>query len=295
MRAAIFPGQGVHGPGMANGLTASRPEVFDEASRTLGVDVAELCRDGRSGDADLASTRWAQPAIVACSVASGLQLLDAGAPIDAAAGHSLGEYSALVVSGSLSVADGVHLVKLRAEAMDRAAGSAPGGMAAILGLHRDVVDRLCADNGTVVSGDNAPGQLTISGPEEALEATIAAAKGVKGKAMRINVAGAFHSPAMLAAVDDLRRAVDEARVESPAIGVWSPTTGGPLTEPDAIRDMLVDQLTKPVLWRRTVERLVQAGIEEFVDVGPGQVVANLVRRIAPEVTVTTGVVDANRV
>lgn len=290
MRAAVFPGQGVHAPGMADRLDAVLPRVFEEASETLGVDMAELCREGRAGGADLSSTRWAQPAIVTASVAAALMLRERGEVFDAVAGHSLGEYSALVTAQSLSVADGVRVVALRAEAMDRAASTSPGGMAAILGLEREVVEKLCKENGVVIAGDNAPGQFVVSGPHDAIDRVLAAAKAAKGKSAKLNVAGPFHSPAMSAAIDDLRQALEEVPVSAPRLQFWSPTTGTLLRRPAEIRDALLAQLTRPVLWRQTIERLVQSGAKLFRDVGPGQVVANMVKRIAPHVQTESGVV-----
>jgi [acyl-carrier-protein] S-malonyltransferase len=293
MRAAIFPEQVVHAPGMADGLSELQPRVFKEASETLGVDMSELCLQGRSGKADLSSTRWAQPAIVTASVAAALTLQERGVVFDAVAGHSLGEYSALVAAGSLSVSDGVRLVALRAEAMDKAAASSPGGMAALLGLDRGVIDDLCDEHGVVVAGDNAPGQVVVSGPHEAIDRVLAAAKALKGKGTKLNVAGAFHSPAMLDAVDDLSRALDEVPIAVPLVAYWSPTTATRLTDTTHIRDALLAQLTGPVLWRQTITHLVDDGATGFFDVGPGHVVANMVKRIAPQVQIEAGVVHAD--
>jgi [acyl-carrier-protein] S-malonyltransferase len=279
---------------MASDLIDTQHDIFDEASDTLGVDVAELCREGRSGSSTLETTRWAQPAILATSVASAREHAARGTTFDVLAGHSLGEYAALVVAGSLSVGDGVRLVALRAEAMDRASVASPGGMAAILGLEVGVVQNLCDQAGAVIAGDNAPGQIVISGPHEAIDRVLVEAKALRGKAVKVNVSGAFHSPAMENAVAELSAVLDDARVAEPRIPVWSPTTALPVSKVAEIKAALVKQLTRPVLWRRTIQGLVERGANWFVDVGPGAVVAGMVKRIAPQVQIESGAPNAHR-
>ncbi len=284
---ACFPGQGV--PAQAYAAAADRaPEVIAEASDVLGVDMAELCREGRSGEADLTSTRWAQPALVACAVASLAALEAREGPCDTVTGHSLGEYPALVAAGSLDLADALQLVDVRARSMDEAARATPGTMTAVLGCDPDRLTEICEQTGVVVAADNAPGQQVVSGPSVAIDAATAALNQMDVRTIRLEVAGAFHSPAMRGAEPHLRAAVDAIPFRAPARTIWSPTLAAPMATPEAVGDVLVAQLTSPVRWRQTVEAIWQAGARAFLDAGPGRVVTGLIRRIVPGAEVLAG-------
>jgi [acyl-carrier-protein] S-malonyltransferase len=285
MTIALFPGQGVQAAGMDGGLAASASDVFDVASDVLGIDVAELCREGRSGRADLGSTRWAQPAVLACSVASFGVLAESGDPIPAVAGHSIGEYAALVASGALELADAVALVALRAGATDDAAQATPGGMAAVMRAERSVIEDICEQTGAALAADNSSGQLVISGTTEALERARELATAAGAVCRGLDVAGAFHSPVMSPAAEPLRAALESVSFAEPSIDLWSSTTAGPIRGGDEIKKALVDQLVSPVLWRETVSALAERYGTTLTDVGPGKIVGALARRIVPNADV----------
>jgi [acyl-carrier-protein] S-malonyltransferase len=285
MTIALFPGQGVQAAGMDGGLAAAAPEVFDVASDVLGVDVAELCRDGRSGRADLASTRWAQPAVLTCSVASYGVLRDSGEPIAAVAGHSIGEYPALVVSGVLGLADAVRLVALRAAATDDAAQATPGGMAAVMRAERSTIEDICKQTGAALAADNSAGQLVISGATDALEQAKVLAAEAGAVVRSLDVAGAFHSPLMSPASAPLAAALDGVTFSTPTLDLWSSTTAAPIAGEAAIKQALIDQLVSPVLFRETVSGLAEKHGSALVDVGPGKIVGALARRIVPNADV----------
>lgn len=279
MTIALFPGQGVQAPGMDGGLAASAPTVFEVASDVLGVDVVELCRTGSAGDADLSSTRWAQPAVLACSVAASIVLVETGARIEATAGHSVGEYAALVAAGVIDLADALRLVALRARATEDAARATPGGMAAVMRAERATIEEICRSTGASLAADNSAGQLVISGPVDALEAAKTELTTAGAVCRTLDVAGAFHSSVMASAAEPLAEALALVPMCEPRIDLWSSTTGAPVSDPDEVRTLLIDQLVSPVLWRTTVEGLAQRHGSDFVDVGPGKIVGALVKRI----------------
>jgi [acyl-carrier-protein] S-malonyltransferase len=281
-RALLFPGQGVQAPGMGERLWTS--PVFDEASESLGADIVRLCRDGDG----LASTRWAQPAIAAVGVAAAFDLEERSGTPDAVAGHSLGEYAALIFAGALSVGDGLRLVATRAQITERAASGHPGCMAAVLGLERDQVLELCGGTSVVLAADNAPGQLVVSGPTADVDNVLVRARqaGAKG-ASRLDVAGAFHSPAMSGAVPEMRALLEGTPMTEPRIAYWSSVDASPLSAPSDIRARLAAALTHTVEWRRTVLAMAREGLDRFVDAGPGRVLANLVKRISRGVRIET--------
>ena len=285
MTIALFPGQGVQAAGMDGGLAAAAYEVFEVASRVLGVDVAELCQQGRSGDADLQSTRWAQPAVLTCSVAAFGVLADLGEPVTAVAGHSIGEYPALVVAGVLGLADAVRLVALRAAATDDAAHATPGGMAAVMRAERSVIEDICARTGAALAADNSAGQLVISGATEALEQAKTLASEAGAVVRSLDVAGAFHSPVMAPAAEPLAAALEDVTFSAPALDLWSSTTARPIADAGAIKKALVDQLVSPVLFRETVSGLAEKHGSSLIDVGPGKIVGALARRIVPNADV----------
>jgi [acyl-carrier-protein] S-malonyltransferase len=285
MTIALFPGQGVQAAGMDGGLAAAASEIFGVASDVLSVDVAELCRDGHSGDADLGSTRWAQPAVLTCSVASFGVLRDANGAITAVAGHSIGEYPALVVSGVLDLADAVRLVALRAAATDDAAHATPGGMAAVMRAERSVIEDICSRTGAALAADNSAGQLVISGATDALEQAKTLATEAGAVVRSLDVAGAFHSPLMAPAAERLAAALADLTFSTPTLDLWSTTTGGPVSDAATIKKALLDQLVSPVLFRETVSGLAERHGTEIVDVGPGKIVGALARRIVPNADV----------
>jgi [acyl-carrier-protein] S-malonyltransferase len=278
---ALFPGQGVQSAGMDGGLAQAIPEVFDSATRVLGVDVAELCRTGHSGRAGLESTRWAQPAVLTCSVAAYQALAGRGERFMALAGHSVGEYAALVACGALELEPAVRLVAVRAAATADVAASVPGGMAALMKADAPTVARICEEAGVALAGDNATGQMVVSGPLDALEKAIALGGEAGAVCRRLDVEGAFHSPIMAPASDRLAEALDGVTINPPSIEFWSSTTATQLTDPADIRTALLDQLVKGVRWRETVSALAERHGSTVTDLGPGKVVGTLARRIVP--------------
>lgn len=276
---ALFPGQGVQRPGMADGLADAAPDVFEAASRILDLDVLELCATGRARGADLGSTRWAQPAVLAAGVASFCALTRAGVHADVLVGHSVGEYTALACAGSLSVEDAVRLIEVRGAAMERACREAPGGMGAVLRLDPDDVRRIAEEADVDIAGDNAPGQLVVAGSHDRLDRARELVEEFGGRWSSVDVAGPFHSRGMATAAAPLREALDETRIRPPEIPVWSPTAVSRFVDPDGIREALAEQLTSPVRFRETVETLAGRGAETFWDVGPGRVVGGMARRI----------------
>lgn len=279
MTIALFPGQGVQSPGMERGLAEATPDVFGTASDVLGVDVIQLCGEGRSGAADLGSTRWAQPAVLVCSVAAFRALVDRGRTFVAAAGHSVGEYAALVVSGALRLADALRLVRDRAEATEDAARATPGGMAAVMRVERPVIQEICDRTGISLAADNSEGQFVVSGAAEALDHALDALNEAGAKCRRLDVAGAFHSQVMTPAVSRLSQALRKIPFARPDIDVWSSTTAAPMGEGEVLARTLLDQLVAPVRWRETVAGLAEAHGRNFIDLGPGKVVGGLARRI----------------
>ena len=279
MTLALFPGQGVQSAGMGAALIDAVPEVFATASDVLGVDVVKLCLEGTSGPADLNSTRWAQPAVLTCGVAAFRVLSARGKTFDAAAGHSVGEYAALVSADALDLTDAVRLVAERAEATDEAGRAIPGGMAAVMRMERDAVEAICAQHGVALAADNGPGQLVISGPTGPLEEAVAACKEAGASCRQLDVAAAFHSPVMAPAAERLAAAFSDVRIVEPRIEYWSSATAQRVSKPDEIRRLLLEQLTSPVRWRETVNALAQRVGSVFCDLGPGRVLAGLVRRI----------------
>lgn len=274
----MFPGQGVQSSGMSAGLTEPEPEIFATASDVLGTDVVELCETGESQGASLDSTRWTQPAIFTCSVASHRRLTDAGSRSDAVVGHSIGEYSALVAAGAIDFADALRVVALRAEVTDQAARATPGTMAAVMRIERAEAERIVAEHGVVLAADNGPGQLVISGALDAVARSVDALEAAGATCRRVDVAGAFHSPFMESAAGPMAEALEEARITEPSIAFWSTTRAGRLEAPADIRSSLVEQLTGPVRWHETILAMASAS-DRFTDVGPGRVVAGLVKRI----------------
>jgi [acyl-carrier-protein] S-malonyltransferase len=267
-------------------------EAFDEADSVLGFALSRLCFEGPADT--LTETVNAQPAILTASIAAlrALQQAVKGRAVHAyAAGHSLGEYTALVASGSLSFADALRLVRLRGELMRDAGAAAPGGMAAVIGLDFPVVQDCCSrassSGGVVqVANDNAPGQVVISGHKPALDkaAELAKAAGAR-RVLPLAVSIAAHSPLMESAASGLRRAIEGARIAAPHVPVVGNVDAAPLADATAVRSELVAQLTSPVRWTDSIRFLAQRGVAHFLEIGPGTVLAGLVKRIAEGVQV----------
>jgi len=281
-----FPGQGSQFVGMGAALADAYPEAraaFDEADEALGFELSSLCWEGPIEK--LTETQNAQPALLTHSVAAARVLAGRGLAPGAAAGHSLGEFSAHVAAGSLTFADGVRLVRARGEAMARAGRERPGAMAAVLGLEPDQARALC--DAARAEGDvlqpanfNSPGQIVISGSVDAVRRAIdlAPAHGAR-RATLLNVSGAFHSPLMAPASESLAEALAVVAIRPARIPVVANVDGRPVQEPEAIRRRLLDQLTAPVLWVDCVTALVKLGARTFFEPGPGGVLTGLLRRI----------------
>ena len=288
MIAYIFPGQGSQSVGMGRDVyeqSAAARAIFDQAQAVLGFDLAQLCFAGPENE--LTATQNAQPALLTVSVALLAAMREAGMNEQPAwtAGHSLGEYSALVAAGALEFADALRLVRRRGELMAQAN---EGTMAAVMGLELEPLQTICADvqdlGACVVANQNAPGQLVISGAVEAVQAASERAKAAGAKrVMPLNVSAAFHSPLMQAAAAGLAETVAITPINDAAIPVIANTTAQPIRTVAEIKHELVAQVTAPVRWIDTIQTLAQHGVTQVVEIGAGSVLTGLVKRIAPDV------------
>jgi [acyl-carrier-protein] S-malonyltransferase len=282
MKAFVFPGQGAQFSGMGKDLYESSEkarERFEEARQILGFDIASIMFEGT--DEELKQTAVTQPAIFLHSVILAECLGESFAP-EMVAGHSLGEFSALVAAGSLSFADGLRLVSARANAMQKACELESSTMAAVLGLENDVVERICNDTeGVVVAANyNCPGQLVISGEVLAVEkACEALSEAGARRALILPVGGAFHSPLMEPAREELAAAIAEADIQAPRCPIYQNVSAEPTTDPALIREQLVAQLTAPVRWTQTMEAMIADGASEVTEVGPGKVLQGLFKKV----------------
>ena len=293
MRAFLFPGQGSQAVGMGSALAeASRAarDTFDEVDEALGQNLFRLMRDGP--DEELKLTENAQPAIMAHSIAvlrtMGVRVGDAARFV---AGHSLGEYSALCAAGSFDLATTAKLLKLRGQAMQQAVPVGEGAMAALLGADLALAQKIAeaASQGEVctVANDNDPSQVVISGQKAAIDRAIAIAKEMAVKrAVPLPVSAPFHCPLMQPAAEAMRDALSYVVVEQPSVPVFANVTAQPESDPDTIRNQLVEQVTGMVRWRESVANMFDAGVHEFVEVG-GKVLGSMVKRIVPDATVTS--------
>ena len=286
MKAYVFPGQGAQFVGMGKDLYENVPqakELFEKANEILGFRITDLMFNGT--DEDLKQTKVTQPAIFLHSVILAKSLGDDFKP-EMVAGHSLGEFSALVAAGALSFEDGLRLVAARANAMQKACELNPSAMAAVLGLADEKVEEICASiDGVVVAANyNCPGQLVISGANEAIDAACEALKAAGAKrALKLPVGGAFHSPLMEPARVELEAAIEATTVSQPICAVYQNVDAKPYTDPAQIKKNLVAQLTAPVRWTQTVQNMVADGVSSFVELGPGKVLQGLVNKIAKDI------------
>jgi [acyl-carrier-protein] S-malonyltransferase len=291
--AFLFPGQGSQFVGMGKDLFESSPaakELFDTANDIMGTDLAKICFDGP--EEELKQTRITQPAIFVHSVVVHRLLQEKGVTAQSAAGHSLGEYSALVAAGALSFEDGMRLVKIRGELMQQAGVKRPGTMAAIIGLNVEQTTEVCQsvkDSGIVCAANyNSPGQVAISGEVEAVRAAMVAAKEMGAKrALELVVSGAFHSPLMEDAQAGLLEALQATGMKDAQIPVYTNVLAKPVTAAAELKELLFKQLTHPVRWTEIIENMSADGIATFYELGPGKVLAGLNRRINKEVTASS--------
>jgi [acyl-carrier-protein] S-malonyltransferase len=297
--AVVFPGQGSQGVGMADPWV-SHPDgkaVLDEASEALGRDVVAGCRD----DAALATTEFVQPALLACDVAAYRVLRAEGLPDPVGvAGHSLGEFAALVAADAVWLRDALEVVIARGAAMQRAGEERPGTMTALLGVGAADAEQLCAeargDDVLVVANENSPAQVVASGSVAAIGRLETIAKERKVRAVRLQVAGAFHSELMRPAVDPVLAALDRIEVRDPAIPVAENVSGELVHDAATLRELLGRQVVSPVRWEAGIRALVAAGATEFLEAGPGDVLTKLMKRIdAAAVALAVGSPSAAKV
>jgi [acyl-carrier-protein] S-malonyltransferase len=290
--AFLFPGQGAQTVGMAGGLCASLPaarQLFAEASEVLGYDLLDVCVNGPAER--LNSTAVSQPALFVASLAA-LESLrqsepDAVGGCAAAAGLSLGEYTALVFAGALSFRDGLQVVRRRGEAMQAASDARPGAMLSVLGPEAARVEELCKQAGTAglvqVANLLCPGNTAVSGEKAACAELERLAAAAGAKTVRLAVAGAFHTDLMRPADDALAAALASVTLSAPRLPVWSNVDARPHTDPEEIRGLLVRQVVQPVRWEETMRGLFAAGITRFYEIGPGRVLAGLLKRVQRKV------------
>lgn len=289
MKSYVFPGQGAQFVGMGKDLYAGNEQakaLFEKANEVLGFRITDLMFDGT--EEDLKQTRVTQPAVFLHSVVLALTMGDDFQP-DMVAGHSLGEFSALVAAGALPFEQGLKLVEARALAMQKACEAAPSTMAAIIGLEDEKVEEICAgiDGVCVAANYNCPGQVVISGEIAAINAACEAFKAAGARrALPLKVGGAFHSPLMEPARAELAAAIAAADFAAPRCPIYQDVDALPHTDPEEIKANLVKQLTAPVRWSQIMARMVADGMTEAIEVGPGKVLQGLIGRTYRDITVS---------
>jgi len=285
--AFLFPGQASQYVGMGKDIYETEPMakyLFDRADEMLPFDLKRICFEGPAEE--LTQTRITQPAIFVHSVSMAQAMSPRGLKIHAAAGHSLGEFSALVATGVLSFDDALSLVALRGELMQNAGDERPGTMAAIIGLDQEKAEEVCknanSENEVVVCANiNAPGQIAISGDVAAVKRAMTLAKEAGAKrALPLKVSGAFHSPLMAPAAETLAAKVEATTFKPPNVPIYQNVTAEPTKKPLDIKKGLINQLTHPVRWTETIDNMLKSEVQEFFEVGPGAVLQGLVKRIA---------------
>ena len=290
--ACVFPGQGSQWVGMGRDLYQnfdSAKAIFDQADGVLGFSLSKLCFDGPEDE--LLQTINAQPAIVTVSFACLEATRSVGAgnglpPASFVAGHSLGEYTALAAAKVLNFATTVYLARERGRLMHEAGQIIPGGMAAIIGLDESLLTEVCAETGTRIANINCPGQIVISGAEENLikAMDLAKARGAY-RVIRLQVSGAFHTPLMQPAVDGMAEIMSSITFRQPIIPIIGNTTAQPLTTAESVKEELLRQLCNCVQWQRSIEYMVSDGVSTFIELGPGRVLAGLIKRIDKNVKI----------
>ena len=297
MKAFVFPGQGAQFVGMGKDLydeNQTARELFEKANEILGYRITDIMFEGT--DEDLKQTKVTQPAVFLHSVISALCATPNDNPEEnrpcMMAGHSLGEFSALVVAGALSFEDGLRLVYARAMAMQKACEAQPSTMAAIIGLADEKIEEICAEvsqlgKGVVVPANyNNPGQLVISGNIEAIDEACTRLKEAGAKrALPLKVGGAFHSPLMQPAKDELQQAIEHTTFSEPICPVYQNVDGQPHTQPEEIKQNLIAQLTSPVRWTQCVQSMIADGADDFTECGPGKALQGMIAKINRDVNV----------